>query len=476
MKRHYKNIIMAGLLATSMLSSCGKDFLDQSPASSIDADEALTGDYDVLTALRGAYAGLAETGLYGSGLPIVTELLSDNSYVSSDNSGYFTSIPKYTFTVSDADISAIWTQAYDVINRANAVINASPTVTDQVAVDQYKGEAYALRALMYFDLVRLFAKPYSEDPSALGVPIVTEFDLNAQPKRNTVAEVYAQIQSDLEQAYTLMTKEPDPTRFSKYAARALAAEVSLYAGDNAQALEYAEDVINNSGHELLQYDDVATYWEDPTAGSGYSETLFEVSATETENQGVDELGYYYNQEGYGQNVAAANLYDLYISRDEDETLDSTDVRKQLILVGERGVDDPAYIINKYPHISGDIDDKVVIRMSEVYLVAAEAAARLDQYDLALEYLNDLVSERDPLLVYTFTSKEQLIDDVILERRKELAFENDRFFTLNRLQRDITDRQVNPAIVEYGDYRRVLPIPRSEIDANKNIGQNEGWGS
>ncbi|AKD03085.1 RagB/SusD family nutrient uptake outer membrane protein [Pontibacter korlensis] len=456
---------MSGLVAATMLTSCSDEFLDQSPASSTNATEALVNDYDVLTALRGAYDGMSVVGLYGRNLPILGELLADNSFVAASNSGYFTSFPRYTFTRADGDISNAWTEAYDVINRTNAIINSDPVVTNQADIDQYKGEAYAIRALMYFELVRHFAVPYTENPSAPGVPIVLEFDYNAQPSRNTVAEVYAQIKSDLDAAYELINQDVPPTRISKYAARALASEVNLYTQDYNLALQYAEEVINESGHELLEYEDVVTYWNDPSAGSGYSETLFEIAATDTDHNGVNELGYFYHQGGYGQNLAAGNLYALY---SED------DVRADLIIVGRRGADNPAYIVNKYPNIAGDRDDKAIIRMSEVYLIAAEAAARLNQEDLARTYLNALVSERDPDLEYT-SSGQQLIDNIILERRKELAFEGDRFHTLNRLMLDITDRPANPTTVEYGDYRRVLPIPQSEIDANDNIAQNEGWG-
>jgi len=467
MKNNYKILVLAGLLSLGTLSSCKDEFLDETPSTSITAADAFNTDNDVLSALRGAYAGLASENLYGTFLPIMGDMLADNLYVATSNSGYFGGFSSYNFLNNNADITGIWSGAYDVINRTNAIINSNPTVTDEAAVNQYKGEAYAIRALMYFELVRHFARPYTEtaDASHLGVPIVlTPFDYNALPARNTVAEVYAQILSDLDKAYTMITLEPGNTRISKYAARALAAEVNLYKNDNALALQYAEEVITASGVELLPYGSVLAYWAETDAEKLGVESLFEVSATQTENLGVDELGYYFNQEGYGQNLATPSLFSAY---------SDTDIRKQLITVGTRRGDTPAYIVTKYDAVSGDIDDKVIIRISEVYLIAAEAAYRMGNEPAALTYLNTLVAQREPGKEYA-SSGTQLFNDIILERRKELAFEGDRFATLNRLKLDITDRRRNPTSVPYTSDIRVLPIPRNEITANANIVQNPGW--
>ncbi|MDX5435704.1 MAG: RagB/SusD family nutrient uptake outer membrane protein, partial [Pontibacter sp.] len=344
------------------------------------------------------------------------------------------------------------------------IINSEQTeITSQANVDQYKGEAYAIRALMYFELVRHFAEPYTAKPNALGVPIVLEIDRQAEPSRNTVAEVYAQIQSDLDKAIGLMTKKTNSGRFSPYAAKALKAKVSLYMGNYEQALTLADDVIENSGVNLVSYQNFLSYWANPRPAG--VETLFEVISTETDNSGTNELGYIYHQGGYGDILANPALYDLYAG---------TDIRKSLIIKGKRNRgENPAYIVNKCPNISGDRDDKKVLRISEVYLIAAEAAYRLGDEEAALDYLNTLVAERDPDLMYESTG-EQLLNDIVLERRKELAFEGDRLHTLDRLNRDITNRPDGPAEVPFNSHLRLLPIPQTEMDANANIQQNPGY--
>lgn len=466
MKKRYINILLAGLLSTGMLSSCSEEFLDQTPYTELDATVALRSDNDVLSALYGAYSNLNSVNLYGRSIPVLGDLMADNTFVSTRNAGRYLEFEGYFYTRNSGIVDGIWSGAYTTILRLNNIINTENVEGDQEDVAQYKGEAYALRALMYFELIRFFgAEPYTVNPAAAGVPIRLTLDKDLQPDRNTVGEVYAQIESDLEQAYSMMSGYTLSGRFSKYAARGLQAKVSLTKGDYAKALEYAEDVIENGGFSLVERGNLTSYWSNPAASTSKGETLFEVIAIETDNLGTDELGYIYNPLGYGDILSAADLYNLY---------GENDARKELIIKGVRDkAENPAYIVDKFPNVSGDRDDKKVLRLSDVYLIAAEAAYRTGDEAKALEYLNDLVSERDPDLTYA-SSGDQLLEDILLERRKELAFEGDRIHTLDRLQRDVVNRPDAPFTVEFSNFMRVLPIPQSELTANGNIEQNPGW--
>ncbi|RYY28181.1 MAG: RagB/SusD family nutrient uptake outer membrane protein [Sphingobacteriaceae bacterium] len=470
MKNTFKYIIMGSVAFSALFNSCKKDFLDRKPYTSVSTTDALKTASDMQIALTGTYAGLRSTNLYGRTLPVFGDLLADNIFVSIANSGRYLSEKTYSIVVNDDDVSSLWSNAYTVILRANNIIDAP--LADGTAVKQYKGEAYAIRALLYFNLVRLFAKPYTDDPAALGVPLALHSDYTSLPKRNTVTEVYTQILADLEQAYTLMSAYNGSGTLSKYAARAIEAKVNLYKGDYQKAYEQSTDVISNSGFTLLTQADLPAYWASATphdAGTK-SETLFEVVSDGVNNNSYDELSNLYVQGGtsYGDLLVTKFLYDLY---------NSTDVRKQLILVGTRaksGGENPAYIVNKYQNVSGDFDDKKVIRLSEVYLIAAEAAARLANTATALTYLNTLVAQRDAAITYASTGT-QLLTDIQTERRKELAFEGDRFFDLNRLKQDINRTSEYPTgTIKYGDTRRVLPIPQTELNVNPNITQNPGY--
>lgn len=470
MKSTFKNIIIGGVAFSALFSSCKKEFLDQQPYTSVNTTDALKTASDMQIALTGTYAGLRNTNLYGRTLPVFGDLLADNVFVSIANSGRYLSEKTYSIVVNDADISGIWSSAYSVILRANNIIDAP--LNDGTDVKQYKGEAYAIRALLYFDLIRLYGKSYSDDPAALGVPLALHSDYTALPKRNTVTEVYTQILSDLDQAYTLMSAYNGSGTLSKYAARAIEAKVNLYKGDYQKAYDQATDVISNSGFTLLTKTDFPAYWTSatPHASGTKSETLFEVVSDAVNNNSYDELSNIYVQGGssYGDLLAVKSLYDQY---------NTTDVRKQLILVGARvksGGESPAYIVDKYPVVSGDFNDKKVMRLSEVYLIAAEAAARLGNTTTALTQVNTLVAQRDAALIYT-SAGTQLLTDIENERRKELAFEGDRFFDLNRLKQDINRTAEYPTgVIKYGDNRRVMPIPQTELNVNQNITQNPGY--
>lgn len=468
MKLQINKVLFSGVIAIGLLGSCSKDFLDQEPYTQITPEAALATEGDMLAALRGTYATLRSANLFGRNIQVIGDLSADNVFISTKNSGRFFAWDQYVFTSNNAEYTAMWTESYTAILRANNIINSS--IPANANVNQYKGEAYAIRALMYFNLIRTYARPFTDNPAGLGVPIVTTYDPQLKPARSTVAEVYALIQADLTQAYTLMTQYTGSNRFSKFAARAVAAKASLYQGLNQQAYDYANDVITNGGFTLVTAANFPGYWSNLAGNPATSkvETLFEVSADAILNSGTDELAYIYLQAGYGDLLVNPTLYNLY---------SATDVRRNLITVGSRaGGESVAYIVNKYKSVSADRDDKKVVRMSEMYLIASEASARLGvaTEPRALTLLNTLMAQRDPSRVYASTGT-QLIEDIITERRKELAFEGDRSYDLTRLKRDITrvGGTYSLTSIPYTNNFRFAPIPQAERDVNP-ITQNPGY--
>ncbi len=466
MKIKFKNIIFTGLVAGTLLSSCSKDFLDLPPYTSVPAETALLTEADALSALTGTYAGMRVFDLYGRTIPLMGDLWADNVKISTRNAGRYTEIYNLNFVENNQWFTGMWQNAYRVINRANNIIHSTPS-GDEANINQYKGEAYAVRALLHFELVRFFARPYTDNPAGLGVPLVTTFDIEGKPSRATVEEVYTQVLSDLDEAYKLMSKAPNTGRFSKYSARALAARVNLHKGTpaaNQLALNYAKEVIDNSGVDLVPMAGLEAYWGALGSHSFGNETLFEIVSDQIDNAGFDELPYFFGQTGYGDGLAHNAFYESYAD---------TDVRKKLIIKGARvRAENPAYIINKYPDLV-NYGTKKILRISEMYLTAAEAAYNLGNAD-AKTYLEALVTERDPSATVTETGS-ALLERIITERRKELAFEGDRVHTLNRLKRDITGRSPSSAAtITYSNFRRVAPIPLTELDRNDNLEQNTGW--
>ena len=452
-------------LALTTLSSCKKSFLELSSPTNLAPEVALKTEADLLVALRGAYAGLRATAMYGRSMMVIGDMMADNTYQSVLNTNRYTLFNNYLYNVGDGDVSALWSTAYAVILRANNIINAN--VTGSAKVDQYKGEARAIRALCYFELVRFFARPYTDNPSAYGVPLVTVYNADLKPGRNTIAEVYTQIHADLNAAYNLMTIYTNSSQFSKYAAKALQARVYLTQGDKTNAKTAALDVINNGGFTLLTSAAHAGYWANVTFRTDKVETLLEISADAVANNGFDALAYIYSQSGnYGDMLCADDLY---------ASIEAADVRKGLYAVGLRGGLSSVFV-NKYPAYSGDHSDTKVLRLSEMYLIAAEASLPADETG-AKTYVNTLTAQRG---ASTITSTgTTLFNDIFSERRKELAFEGQRYFDFQRLKLDVARGANYPTTarsIPYTNYRRVFPIPQTEIDVNATIKaqQNTGW--
>ena len=475
MKFKIKYIILFFSLAAFV--GCKKSYLDRKPYNAVVLTDAIKNESDMSVALNGAYAGMRNTDLYGRTLPVKGDIMADNTFVTTSNSGRYISMNNYIFTTTDAYASAVWPNAYIVVKNANNIINSSIAASGGSAnINQYLGEAYAIRALMHFELVRNFSQPYTVDQNAPGIPIVTTYDQNSKPARSTVKDVYTQVISDLEKAYTLMTVYRGTGYFSKYAARALEARVYQNMGDWANAKTVSLDVVNNSGWVLLPSTTYVAYWSNPASQSASSknETFFEVVSDLLTNNGFDQIGFIYltTGGGYGDILATPELFNLY---------SATDVRKNLVLAGTRsGQAGTAYLNQKYTNAAGsaDKDDTKVIRLSDVILILAEAYYNTADPVNALLKLNQVAKQRDPSFAGYASAGTQILEDILTERRKELAFEGNRLWDLMRLQRSWTKiKNQNPLAtvdVAPGNTNLLFPIPQTEMDANPNMTQNPGY--
>lgn len=165
-------------------------------------------------------------------------------------------------------------------------------------------------------------------------------------------------------------------------------------------------------------------------------------------------------------LCSSELYDLF---------ETADIRKSLYATGIRG-GLASVFVNKYGSFTGDHSDTKVIRMSEMYLIAAEASYPSNTTD-ALKYVNEVTSRRGATAIAS--SGSALLEAIITERRKELAFEGERYLDMQRLQRNIVRSKNYPAAalsIDFTNYRRIMPIPQGELDANPSIKsqQNPGW--
>jgi starch-binding outer membrane protein, SusD/RagB family len=459
------------LLGSSLLGACKKQFLELTPYSQVPLNQAIVDENSMQTAVNGMYAGLRATDFYGRSIPIDGDLLADNVYISASNSNRYLIELTYTYIPTSGDQQNTWAEGYAVILRANDIINAN--LPSSSTVNELVGEALTMRAFVYFELLKFYAPPYLVDSTALGVPLVLQYDPLLTPARNTVAEVYAQIESDLTKAIGLTTEVSNSSIASKYVAEGLLARMYMFKGEYANAQASALDIVNNGGYSLTSANSLVNYWSATGTRSDLVETMFEVEFDITNNNSTDNLDAFYSQAGYGDALCTDNLYNTY---------SATDARQALIISGTRaGVN--VWVVNKYPNTTnpGGTDNTKVLRYAEILLTLAETYNRSGDDLSAQGYVNQVAQTRDPSFPgYTATGT-ALLSDIILERRKEFAFEGQRYWDLVRLNMDVVRDNTTgnylqnvPLTLPASDHRRIFPIPQAEINANKNMKQNAGY--
>jgi hypothetical protein len=316
--------------------------------------------------------------------------------------------------------------------------------------------------------VRFFAKPYFDGGgSQLGIPIKLDGEITS-PTRNTVAEVYTQILADLNLAKTKLNADVAPYNFTVDAVNALLSRVYLYQGDNANAEASATAVISTNHFTLV--DDLTTLW----STSGTDEEIFTLNLLPVESKGSDNLGQIFNPGiGYGDVRVTKDLRDMF-----------TDPADKRIPATFYQYTNGEYYVNKYPgenDVPGLASPKI-IRYAEVFLNRAEARAKQGKYGLALADI-DVIRDRAGLASIGAVPDANVLTEVLNERRRELAFEGQRSFDIFRNDQSLVRVQCNTGLevnvsgnctVDKASNLRIYPIPQRELDANKNMVQNEGY--
>jgi len=465
-----KIILTISSLLIIGLSAC-EDFLDKAPQDQISKEEALNDIFSVELALNGAYNLLGQGAYYGEFFPLYADLAGGNLKLASDitaaNEENYR--PVYAFSLQP-DLSSPATRAYqemyEVLNAVNNIINAVPTLTDGTEARQNTvlGQALALRALVHFDLSRLYAQPYnfSDDASHPGVVLLENSpSVDDELSRASVDEVYQQIVADLERAITLLPTFSNPYRISVEAAKALLARVYLYAGEWSRAASLSGEVINSGLIGLASTSEYPQIWQN---GYRAAEHIFRLDmSAPVQNLIAGVVG------------VGAPQPALAVSQDLRELYTETDVRGPGTMMQEDVNGD--WLSAKYPFSFNRPSDVAIVRLSEVYLIRAEALARLGRPELALADLNVIRERADPTLEFETLQGEALLQAILQERRKELAVEGQHLFDLSRTGRDVVREDCPPGVncnLSYPDPRFVLPIPQNALDANRNLEQNPGY--
>ncbi|MEP0008662.1 MAG: RagB/SusD family nutrient uptake outer membrane protein, partial [Balneola sp.] len=252
-KKSYLLLLVAGLLT----AACS-DFLEPSVDQAKETSTAVSTVADLQAVVYGILDDMNSTALYGRDLIVANEVRSDNMW-SSSASNRFGAPSQHVYTTQNGNASSFWTNSYGAIAIANIAIAAE--VGSSATIDDLKGQAYALRALLHFDLVRTFGQQHAipGGTANLGVPYVTTYNEpdNFLPARESVADVYTKVLADLATAEGLIsTSNTSKTSMSYYAVKALQSRVNLEVGNYQDAID-AADVVINSGVYTVPADQAA---------------------------------------------------------------------------------------------------------------------------------------------------------------------------------------------------------------------------
>lgn len=430
------------------------DNLDVEPEQSLSPEVATSTPANIQTILVGMYAEARDNDSYGGHIALASELIANNGELSWN--GTYVQPAEFNEKAILADnsyVRDIWMNGYEIINQANIVLANLDVFEDEDERAQVEGEAKFLRGLAYFDLVRLFSKPYEMGANGgeLGVPIVLEPVLDASaityPARNTIEEGYSQVLNDLTDAYSLLPEE-NGFYASKYSAQGLLARVYLQRGDYEQARDAANDVIENSGFELAS-DFSSAFNNDENSEEDI--LAFQVTSQDASTNSFNEF--------WGGYDFGGRSGDPDLSIDEDHFSiydDPNDDRALFFYETDRGIATLKW--------QSQFANVPFIRLAEMYLIRAEANERLGT-EVGATPLEDINTLRARANATLFDSVD--LDEILMERMRELAFEGFALFDAKRLGRDIGD-------IPYDADNLVLPIPLREMDSNEELVQNPGY--
>ena len=487
MKLKY-NLIAIALLGFSF-SSCS-DFLEQNPQTDLSENDFYKTADDILSAVNGAYSSLQEGDIYGNWY-VFGEIPSDNTR--NQLSGSVTTqneFDQFYIDTQNSMIANFWKAAYKVINRTNTVLGRIDGIEINAELaNRYKLECKFIRALMYFNLVRV----YGDVPLVLKeISISESYDILREPKEN----VYNQIIADLKEAQGLPVSysTAEDGRATQGAAKALLADVYMTLHKYAEAETILAEIINSGRYSLLEntpgslnidgYKNVFSpvnhnskegIFEIQFLKGGYGEGSNYANNFAPENSGTNVVAV--GGTG-GNNIPEMDIYNAYeegdLRRDFSMSLGYYDNRKNNEWVESR------YVCKfmDVPYQNNDASNNYpVIRYADVILMYAEALNQNGKTAEACKYLNMTrrrgfgyqTTETSPVDLQT-TDKAQFALMVEQERRVELAFENHRWFDLIRTGRAV--EVMKSKGFSLNETNLICPIPQKQIDVNPKLTQND----
>ena len=454
------------------MSSCTKELLYLEPTSALSTEEVFNSYENANSALIGTYDNLSSYYFEGLYVPIAADLIGEDVMLNSvDNWGWFVSVYQLNVLANYQWASNPWRAGYKIIYDANSIIakaHTIPKITDE-EINSLVGQAKVIRAFTMLKLVEMFAPSYlsnSDAPSIMNVTTPLTHDAE-DIGRAPLSEVYQTIVSDLESAKEILEEDGFSGVFDKNGAAAVLARAYLNIGEWEKARDNAK--LAYEGKDLMNLNEMLGGFNTPN-----SETIFSVAYTPDDNNIYLSLpSFYWPVSGYSS---------MRSERSFSERFTATDVRSNWFYEQE-DIDPDNVLILKFKHKSkiGDAE-KISIRAAEMYLIEAECENELGNFTASQDALFVIQSRSDLSSIKSINTGQALLDEILIERRKELVGEGFRWNDIKR--RNLPFKREGDHWVkfdftssDYDYYRLTYPIPQSEIDVNTKIGsedQNIGY--
>ncbi|MDE0559198.1 RagB/SusD family nutrient uptake outer membrane protein [Algoriphagus sp. NF] len=493
-----KKLISKIFLLGAILSfGCAEDYLDTLPTDAVSENAVFTTTKNAFTALNGIHRSMFirydSQGQPGEGgVMIMREALAEDYVLTGIANGWFISMSRWLNHINEnsGDVRFVWRFYYKIIGNANMIIaNIDEAEGPQAEKDEIKGQALAYRAWAHFNLVQLFAERYQAGGgnSQLGVPIVLE-PITEGGARNTVEEVYTQINADIDAAIALLDEGRNAkSHININVARGIKARIALTQGNYAVAAQQASQA--REGYELMsesqlyegfnnvdnpewiwgsrQIDDQQTFFASYFAyvSLNFSSTNIRGNPKAINSKLYAEISDTDYRKGlWDPNASDPALRDPFI---DEVTLSS---------FAKRDYMNRKFIAQANASSVGDVP---YMRASEMFLIEAEALARAGNDSQAAQVLFNFASQRDPEYTLTTNTGAALIEEIMIQRRIELWGEGFRFYDLKRLNLPLdrtganhVETVINSKFEEpAGTSNWQFKIPISELNANENMVQN-----
>lgn len=470
-----KKILFISLSLLGIFFTSCSDFLDKESSTGLPVDQSIESLKDLRNAVNGVYyvqtgawyngdeAYSSPQGTYASDFTLTADLMGGDFEPKGDFN-QIAPIARYNLDPTQTITLLLYAKYYKSLSLVNSALNQLDKVVietdkEKAEYDDLVGQLYALRGLLHFDLARLYCKLPStisnlDEPSS-GLAISDRvFPASYKSSRSTLRETYNFIAENFEKALPLLSKEKHNGKINYWATKALQARMYLYLEQNDKALALAKEVIDGSPYKLYTRDEYLSVWQNTFT----SESLFEIEVNETYNAQRNSLAYYTSDGGYKECGVTKTFLDFINTRPDD-------IRSKLIKPEGK---DNVYYPQKYKGRNGDIyvDNPKIIRLSEVYLIAAEAALKTNQESTALTYINKLRSNR----IENYADASTLtLDEILTERRLELFTEGHNAWDYWRNKKSVDNSTVG--VVNYTDFRTIFPLPQRELSNNPDMVQN-----